>query len=84
MFVAITRPGSEYLYRTSTAHDVPTRSADRILDALNDARHLLQEGEIWHLYRERLQDQDYTGPVVKIFRIRSGSLCEGSMRTADL
>ena len=73
-FVAVTTPGAEYSYRTSTAHFVSKENASRILDALNRAGHLLRPGETWHLYTA--EDPD---AVPYRYYIRSGKLYESEI-----
>lgn len=73
-FVAITCPGSEYLYRANTAHIVSMENASRILDALNRAGHMLRPGETWHLYTA-----DDPNMVPFRYYIRSGRIYEAEI-----
>lgn len=47
--IAKTMTGAEYLHSKSDSYFV-TRSAERILEILNDAGYHLKPGETWHLY----------------------------------
>ncbi len=59
MFIAVTREGKEYFYKTSTRIVVPKASATKIVNALNKAKYKLTEGEKWHIYETECMDVMY-------------------------
>lgn len=69
--IAKTTIGQEYLYSRSTAHYVPSCSADRICSALNRSRFELHDGETWHVYDVEYGDDLY---INQKFYIRNGRL----------
>lgn len=70
-FVAITNEGSEYMYRTRSAHNVPIAKARAICDLLNRARYELRPGEVWHVYNDESNDPF---AAQQRFTFRSGRL----------
>lgn len=77
--LAIASKGTEYMYRTNTAHKVPTASAEKIRSALNNSRYHLRENETWHLYDVGpYSDGHFYGERQRFF-IRSGRLFETSL-----
>lgn len=72
-FVAITNEGSEYLYRSATAHNVPIKKAIAICGALNRCGYKLGPGEKWHVYND---ERDDVYAANQKFAIRSGRLVE--------
>ena len=75
--IAIAPVGAEYLYRCTTAHAVPMKSAEKIRSALNSAAYRLRSGETWHLYDVGPYDNAYGYAALQRFYIRSGSVYEG-------
>ena len=77
-FLAIASKGQEFLFKTHGMIAVPTKSATKIRDALNENKYRLKDGEIWHIY-----DNDYHynmmidyeikryGNRMKVYRYRS-------------
>ena len=53
-FIAIATKDKEFMFKTSTMIKVPTKSAQRIVEALNKTRYKLSDNEVWHIY-----DNDY-------------------------
>lgn len=49
-FIAITCPGSEYLYKKGSMILVPSTRAGIYAAALNNAGYKLKAGEKWHVY----------------------------------
>lgn len=49
-FIAITRNGSEYMYRPSSAHAVPVSRAAIVCEMLNRSRFMLKDDEKWNIY----------------------------------
>ena len=74
--VAITHPGQEFVYSRKSAHKVPTSSAGEICAALNETRHGLKDGEIWHVYDMGSYEADYTAAGAQYFGRRNGYLYE--------
>lgn len=73
-FVAITTPGTEYLYKGSSAHSVSCASAEKILSVLNRVRYKLKDGEIWHVY---IEEGSYSNHAAyQSFTIRKGIVSE--------
>ena len=75
-FVAITRDGEEFFFKKYTARAVPTTSAEKILAALNESRHMLKDGEKWFLY-DMDGSQFGTTAETSCFIIRHGYLYDG-------
>lgn len=75
--IAVAPVGAEYLYRCSTAHAVPMKSAEKIRSALNSATYCLRPGETWHLYDVGPCDNAYGYASLQRFYIRSGRIYEG-------
>ena len=73
---AVTTPGSEYLYRASSAHKVSERSAAYILGVLNLYRFKLRPGEIWYLYEVDQYDTAYIYAEDQHFTVRKGLVTE--------
>ena len=59
MFIAITKEGKEFFYKSATRIAVPKRSAQRIANALNNAKYKITEGEKWHVYETECMDVMY-------------------------
>jgi len=75
--LAIAPVGAEFLYTLSSAHAVPSSSAEKIRSALNAARFRLRDGETWHLYDLSPFEVETTAATYQRFYIRSGRLFEG-------
>lgn len=73
---AITIKGTEFVYRGSTAHKVPERSAAAIVDALNTAGFRLRPGECWHLYDIDKYTGAYDFALCQAFRVYRGAVRE--------
>lgn len=68
--------GAEYLYSPKSAHAVPKPSAQKIMDALNESRYDLRDGQVWHLHEVcGLDDASFYAERQK-FSIRKGAICE--------
>ena len=74
--VAITHPGREYLYYSRSAHKVSKASASYILNVLNQYKHKLHDGEIWHVYNVDSYSMAYDYAQYQRFSIRNGRLIE--------
>lgn len=75
--IAIAPAGAEYLYRCTTAHAVPMKSAEKIRSTLNSVAYRIQAGETWHLYDVGPYDNAYAYAAMQRFYIRSGRIYEG-------
>lgn len=58
-FIAITTPGSEYLYNRASMIKVSPGKAKLIAAALNAASYELKAGQVWHVYTAENMDLDY-------------------------
>ncbi len=73
--VARTFKGKEYLRIMWSSHKVPARSANKIAEALNDARwQLRSEDELWHVYDVDEYDSCYEIALQQPLRIRNGAV----------
>lgn len=72
--VAITRPGTEYIYSVFSAHAVPVSSAQRIRSALNASGYRLKAGQTWHLYDVDKYDDAHAIAQQQRFSVRKGRL----------
>ena len=70
--IAKTRKGSEYCYNAASARKVSERSAQRILDIVNEMKWRLNDGEIWHIYDVNQYDRAYDYAQYQSFTIRKG------------
>lgn len=68
--------GAEYLYSAKSAHAVPKSSARKIMDALNDARYDLRDGQVWHIHEVGGLDDASFYAERQSFGIRKGSIYE--------
>ena len=66
-FIAITTPGTEFLFRRSSAIVTPAASAEKIAAALNAAKYQIKPGEKWHVYENEYID-DYINKQIKTYR----------------
>ena len=75
-FLAITTPGTEFIFRMSSAIAVPERSAGKILELLNKIEYKLKPGEVWHVYEndfyynDRIENEikRYSKNSMKVYR----------------
>ena len=74
--LAISAKGREFLYNASTAHKVSERSGKVIMDALNNARYGLKEGQVWHIHEVGPYDNAYAFASYQEFAIRKGKIYE--------
>ena len=58
-FVAKSVKDHEYLYNKASAILVPTASARKICDALNNIKYQLKAGEIWHIHENDFYIDDF-------------------------
>lgn len=77
--IAKTLIGSEYVYDRNSAHAVAKSSAEIICKALNDIRHQLKDGEIWHVYDAGWYEQEWTAAGCQKFIRRNGGIAEVRM-----
>jgi len=68
--------GMEYLYSAKSAHAVPKSSARKIMDALNNAKYDLRDGQVWHMYEVCGLDDASFYAERQAFGIRKGSIYE--------
>lgn len=68
--------GAEYLYSPKSAHAVPKSSARKIMDALNNAKYDLRDGQVWHLHEVGGLDDASFYAERQSFGIRKGSIYE--------
>lgn len=74
--LAISAKGKEFLYNASTAHKVSERSGKVIMDALNEAKYKLKDGEVWHIHEVDRYDNAYAFASYQEFSIRKGNIYE--------
>lgn len=74
--IAITRDGSEFVYKSSSVHSVPAKSAAKILDILNTEKYKLAHGEKWFIYSVPEWELKYSAASFQSFRFHSGRLYE--------
>ena len=74
--LAITTPGKEFIYSVMTAHKVSARNGHKIMNAINEARYKLKDGEVWHMYDVNEYDRAYDVGQFQNFTIRKGKLYE--------
>lgn len=74
--LAITHPGSEYLYYSLSAHKVSKASAQLICKVCNQYKFKLKEGECWHVYEVGLYDGAYDYAQYQRFTVRKGIVTE--------
>ena len=74
--LAISAKGREFLYNASTAHKVSERSGKVIMDALNNAKYGLKEGQVWHIHEVWPCDNAYAFASYQEFAIRKGKIYE--------
>lgn len=72
LVIAKSVKGHEYLYKAHTARKVSARSAEKILNVLNDMRWNLEENEVWHIHEIDQYDRAYDYAEMQAFTIRKG------------
>lgn len=80
LVVAKSVEGREFMYKASSAHQVPKRSAEKIRDALNEVKYGLNENEdyplVWCLHDVGPYDNAYAFAEYQSFGIRKGNIYE--------
>ena len=66
-FIAITNPGSEYMFKKSDVIAVPAASANKIIEALNRIQYKLKPGEVWKLYENDFYYNTLINSVIKSY-----------------
>lgn len=67
--LAVAPKGREYLHSRKKSGYAPDASAQKICDILNQAKCMLEDGEVWHIYDYDFTMDDY---VFQKFTIRKG------------
>lgn len=76
--LAKTRQGSEFVYRSASAHKVSEKSGRRIMETLNSVRYDLKDGETWFMYDVCPYDNAYVYAEYQSFSVRNGRICEST------
>lgn len=66
--------GAEYMYNASSAHKVSKASAQKIADALNNAKWNIKDNEVWHVHEIDRYDRAYDYAEWQEFRVYKGSI----------
>lgn len=66
-FIAIAVKGHEFLFSKASMIAVPTRTAQKIADALNRVRYKLKEGHIWWVFDNDSYYNDYITEQIKCY-----------------
>lgn len=64
--------GQEFFYNARSARKVSDRSAEKILNVLNEMRWNLNDNEIWHIHEVDSYDNAYYYAQNQAFTIRNG------------
>lgn len=64
-FIAISAKGREFLYKRSSAIAVPTKDAQKIADALNQQKYMINDGEVWFVHDNDFMANDYIESEIK-------------------
>ena len=74
LILAKTVKGKEYAYSARSARKVSARSAEKILQIVNQYAFQLDtsKGEIWHIYDVGVYDVAYDYAMCQSFKIRNG------------
>ena len=80
--VALAKKGAEFMYRATTAHQVPARRAQEIADDLNIVEYQTTPGLVWHVFDVDQYDAAFDFAAEKSFLYRNGKLIEKAPRRA--
>ena len=66
-FVAISPAGQPFIYRMSSAILVPTKSAEKIADFLNNINYWTKDGEAWTIHDNDFYTNERIDKQIKTF-----------------
>lgn len=66
-FIAIAAEGQEYIFSKANMIAVPTSTAQKIADALNEVRYKLKQGQIWWVFDNDWYYNDYITAEIKSY-----------------
>lgn len=64
-FIAIAQKGKEFCFRKDSKIAVPTKSSQKIAEALNRLSYKIKDGETWHIYENDFYYNDYIDAEIK-------------------
>lgn len=79
--VAKSVKGAEYMYLPRTAHQVKGMTPEKMAEFLNEQKHDLKSGEVWHVHDVGPYDNAYGYGAIQMFeRKRNGQVVRKGVR----